>query len=746
MSQKIRYKIKMDKSILSKPFVFGLAEKPTAAKRIAKVLDSKSRQVSIQITRIEGKEKFELPPTIAHYLEFQGKSVIILSAFGHLYTLVQDGIGWQYPVYDFKWVPLHQIGREKSNFHFRIESALESMKFIAKKAKDHVIMTDYDEEGEVIGGVILSKLLGEKVLGSAKRMKFSTFAKKEVTKSFADMFKKGDRGINLGMYNKGLMRHYLDWLWGINLSRALMLSLKNTSGRYHTLSTGRVQGPTLSFVADREFERNTFVPIPFFKINVRLDTSKGKFDINYNKGNIIKKSDANSLRNKIKDKDAIVSDVIKKKSKSKPPVPYNLSSLQRDAYNYLKITPSRTLQIAEKLYLAASISYPRTGSEKYPSDLQHQEVIKKLNRQSGFKEVGKRLLNLPKLIPIQGSKTDPAHPCIYPTGIRPSNLKGSDSRVYELIVFRYFAGFGKPAIKESNRVEFDIAGHTFHLTGSRTIDLGWKAWAGVLGKTKDIEIPNFRKGSKSSIAKLSVSNNFSKATPAFNQASLLRMMETQEIGTKATRSEIINSIFERKYLDGDPIKITPVGEIVNEVLHKYSPQVNSVELSRQLEKMGTLIENTYNKNGSEFDLQDALTQAILHLHEMLQALKFNENKVGALITRQLGNLRREEIVVGECMECKTGKLKIIKSLASGKRFVGCSNYFEDKSCDTTYPLPQKGKLSIMDKTCKADGYPQIRVFGGKKPWTLCLNPTCVIREEFNKKNSKQKANIKGAKK
>ena len=118
---------------MSKPFVFGLAEKPTAAKRIAKVLDSKSRQVSIQITRIEGKEKFELPPTIAHYLEFQGKSVIILSAFGHLYTLVQDGIGWQYPVYDFKWVPLHQIGREKSNFQFRIESALESMKFIAKR-------------------------------------------------------------------------------------------------------------------------------------------------------------------------------------------------------------------------------------------------------------------------------------------------------------------------------------------------------------------------------------------------------------------------------------------------------------------------------------------------------------------------------------------------------------------------------------------------------------------------------------
>ncbi len=730
----IKYNVKVSENIISNSFHFGLAEKPTAAKRLAQTLDPKSTKFSIEVTRVERGKKIRLPDTDGYSMEYSGHKVLILSAFGHLYTLVQDGIGWQYPVYDFKWMPLHRTIKklDESKFHLRIESAIESMKYLAKKSVSSIIMTDYDEEGEVIGGVTLSKILGEEILTSAKRMKFSTFAKKELMNSFKEVFQADHTGINDGMYNRGLMRHYLDWLWGINLSRALMLSLKNTSGRYHTLSTGRVQGPTLSFVIEREFDRGIFVPTPYFNLDVSIENSKGRFELVYSKGDIAEKNKAVALRKKIKDKIAIVSEVTKKRSKNNPPAPYNLSSLQKDAYTYYRINPSRTLQIAEKLYLAAAISYPRTSSEKYPSDLSHADVLKKLSRQQAFKDIGKQIL-LGKLNPKEGKKNDPAHPCIYPTGIKPANMRGADMNVYSLIIYKYFATFGKAAIIESNRVDFDIEGNKFHINGSRTIDLGWKAWAGVLGQIRDKELPVFRKDSKADVVIAKVKNKFTKPPPALNQASLLRLMEKQEIGTKATRSEIINSIFERKYLTGDPIKITAVGEIVNEVLRTFSPQVISVELSRQLDKMGDLIELSYNGGNTQFSLQDAVTQGILNLHQMLVKLKENEHEIGTMIDKQLLYLRKEAVIIGKCIECKEGDLKIIRSISSGKRFVGCSKYFENKTCNATYPLPQKGKLEPIDKLCKSDNYPQIRVYGGKKPWNLCLNADCEIRIEFKKK-------------
>ncbi|MCY3411465.1 MAG: DNA topoisomerase I [Candidatus Heimdallarchaeota archaeon] len=742
----IQYKVIVDKKYLKSPFVFGFAEKPTAAKKIASILDSKSKKIAINVIRKTGKEKKELPTTEAYFVQHNSQTVIIIPAFGHLFTLVQDGIGWQYPVYDFKWEPLHQSSSKNTDdkFMMRIESAIESIRYVASKAKEYVVMTDYDEEGEVIGGVTLSKILGERKLNSVKRMKFSTFAKKEILHAYNVLFEEDGHGLDLGMYNKGLMRHYLDWIWGINLSRALMLSLKNSSGKYHTLSTGRVQGPTLSFVAEREFDRKSFVPVPYFDLDVKLLHKTGKLELNNDLGSIESQQKAKSIRTKLSNQHATVTEITKKKSKSSPPVPYNLSSLQKDAYQYYKINPSRTLQVAEKLYLAACISYPRTSSEQYPSDIDHNEIIGKLVRQQTFKELKSMIPDIST--PIMGKKTDPAHPCIYPTGIAPKGISKQDRRIYDLIVFRYFAGFGTPAVLESNKVIFDINGYVFSLNGRRTVEMGWKALAGILGQTKDLEIPTFRKGSTHEISSPKVLTKYTRGPPSFNQASLLRMMESQEIGTKATRSEIIKNIIERKYLSNEPLELSPVGEIVNEVLQKYSPQVISVELSRQMEKMGDLIEASYNDQNESFTLQDAITHGIIHLHEMLKDLKLNEQEVGCLIDTQLSHLRKEEVIIGKCISCKTGDLKIIRSQTSGKRFIGCSNYFENRSCEITYPLPQKGKLIPLDSPCKADNYPQIRVFGGKKPWILCLNPDCELREDFKLKATGKKKTTRRSKK
>ena len=238
-----------------------------------------------------------------------------------------------------------------------------------------------------------------------------------------------------------------------------------------------------------------------------------------------------------------------------------------------------------------------------------------------------------------------------------------------------------------------------------------------------------RKGTKMGLKRASIETSHSRPAPYYNQSSLLKEMESKEIGTKATRSEIIKSIIDRKSIHGEPLQITPIGKIVNEVLGKYSPQVISIELSREMELMGDLIENP----NEQFTLSDAVVQGIVYLHQILDKLRSNEDKVGKLIDQGLKKQRKESVLIGKCPNCKEGDLKIIRNQATGKRFVGCSLFFDNQRCTTTFPLPQKGKLMVMDKLCPADGYPQLRVFGGKKPWVLCLNPECPKRKEFLKR-------------
>ena len=736
-----QYLIDVPKYVQSKPYTFGIAEKPSAAKRLAQTLDAKAKEFSIKVTK-NGK----VLHIVKGWLITKNKErIVILSALGHLFTLVQDGSGWQYPVYDFKWVPISQASNKLGQkFNDRIEATIEAIRQMANSAKKYLVLTDYDEEGEVIGALTLTQLVNNDALKQARRLKFSSFAKKEINNAFDIARSKSPAGeINLGMYNRGLMRHYLDWLWGINLSRALMLSLKNFSGRYHTLSTGRVQGPTLSFVAKRQLEIDTYVPIPRFKIQITLKKYPD-LAVNHKRGFLDQLKTAQKIYKSIKGKDGLIGEIVKNKRKISPPAPYNLSSLQSDAYRYHKITPSNTLRAAEALYLEAAISYPRTSSEQYPPDMDHLDILTKIGRRAGFKTIVKDIFTKnKKLIPKVGKKTDPAHPCIHPTDQLPTKLSGYNKKIYELIVHRYFATFGKDAVVESNRVNFTIDKEEFYLQGSRLVTKGWRAWSGVQGNTAKNELPKLKEGQTLIISASELINSFTQPAPQYNQSSLLKEMENNELGTKATRSEIIQSIINRKYMQGDPIHVTPIGMIVNEVLESYSPQVISVELSRELERMGDLVEKGIKENTDNiFSLSDAVVQGILHLHRMLEGLKSNEQQMGSLIDHGLRTQRKQELIIGICNVCNEGNLKIIRSQSTGKRFVGCTLYFDNQRCTNTFPLPQRGRLEKTNIKCKADDFPQLRVHGGKKPWLLCLNPECPIREEYLKSIENKKKDPK----
>ncbi len=715
----MQYSINLPKYVSSSNYIFGLAEKPSAAERIAKTLDPKSKKFSIKVKR--GSKK--LQSINGHFVKYNEDIIIIIPALGHLFTLVKDGYGWQYPMYNFKWVPIYEAtSKYDQRFKDRVEATIEVIRKLAKKANKCIVMTDYDEEGEVIGALTLSILVSDKILNNVQRLKISSFAKDELITAFNNV---KNTGINFGMYNRGLMRHYLDWLWGINMSKALVISLKNYSHEYHTLSTGRVQGPTLSFVARRQVEINTFVPIPRFKINVEING----IAVNYQNTFIREEKTAKNIIKQIKGKNAQITKITSNTKKIPPPTPYNLSSLQRDAYKFFKLSPSRTLKAAENLYLSALISYPRTSSEKYPPNTNHKKILKQLKK---ITEYSGLISLIKRYKPAEGKKTDPAHPCIYPTGEIPKKLTGDSKKIYELIVIRYVSTFGTIAEIQNSRIEFSVNSHLFYLSGKTIIKPGWYSLLGKFNTFEELKLPKLEENTSLPVTSAKYRLMFTTPPARYNQASLLREMEDNDIGTKATRSEIISNIIDRKYIHGDPLEITSVGLIVNDVLSRYCPQVISVELSRELEHMGDYLESSEN----DFTLSDAIIWGIMYLHNNLLQLKQNEMEVGRLISQGLKSTRKFSETVGICPVCNKGSLKIIKNPATGKRFVGCSGYF-DGSCTATFAIPLKGRIYPTNKLCKFDNYPQIRVLSGKKPWYFCLNPKCPSKENYTKKERKK---------
>src|SRR5690606_19343818 len=165
--------------------------------------------------------------------------------------------------------------------------------------------------------------------------------------------------LDWGQVHAGVTRHELDWLYGINLSRALTHAIKS-AGTYKTLSSGRVQGPALKFLVDKELEIRAFKPEPYWQLILTGKLKQYAFEALHKEEKFVDEHIAQQLFKKTKDKPAIVSAVERKAFKQAPPTPFDLTSLQVECYRVHNIQPKITLSLAQDLYTGGFISYPRT--------------------------------------------------------------------------------------------------------------------------------------------------------------------------------------------------------------------------------------------------------------------------------------------------------------------------------------------------------------------------------------------------
>ena len=323
------------------------------------------------------------------------------------------------------------------------------------------------------------------------------------------------------------------------------------------------------------------------------------------------------------------------------------------------------------------------------------------------------------MIPHEGKKIDPAHPAIYPTGELPSKpLLAAERCIFDLIIKRFFSVFGDPAVEQKIEVRVNIKDCIFLLHAEKILSEGWMKLYKPYVKEKKTSVPNLIEGQKIIVKRVFQKLFFTQPPSRFNPSSLLLKMEKEHIGTKATQAATIQTLLDRKYIEGTiELSTTRLGFEVADVLTNYCSEIATPVLTRELEeKMEAIRRGNQNRQNVLQEVRETLKSVMLNL-------KTNEKTVGEHLNQAIQNLRLQEKTVGNCAKCFDGKLLILRSKKSGKRFVGCSNYFVGK-CDASFPLPQTGTIRPLG-FCKSCGFLKIMIITrGKRPWRLCLNKNC----------------------
>ncbi len=669
-----------------------ITEKPKAAMMIASAL-------------ADGKPVKKNIGGVPYYEIKKGhKSITVGCAVGHLFGIGEKKDkkkkGWTYPVFDVEWKPVYEIDKGAAYS----KKYITALKALCKDADSFVVATDYDIEGETIGLNVVKFICKQK---DAKRMKFSTLTKEDLVKAYSS----ASPHLDWGQANAGVARHELDWYYGINLSRALTASIKK-AGFFKILSIGRVQGPALRIIVSREKEIKAFKAEPFWLVELKASSKKGDFIAWHEKDKFWKKEDADKVVSATKGRDGTVTEVKKDEFKQSPPFPFDLTTLQTEAYRCFRINPKETLEIAQDLYTSGYISYPRTSSQILPPAIGFSNLIRSLSKQKDYASLCNELLKK-NLEPNNGKKSDPAHPAIFPTGIAPKAVKPRSMKIYDLIVRRFLATFADHAIRQTMTVSIDVNSEKFIAKGITTVEKGWHKYYGDYARMKEEELPQIEKADHIKNNGIVLHDKETQPPKRYTPASIIRELEKKNLGTKATRSEIVDTLFKRGYVTGQAIEATDLGIQTVQTLEKFCPEIVDEELTRHFElEMEEILEKK--KSGD-----DVLDEARVVLEKILSGFKKKEKEIGDGLVTATKESEEKANTVGKCPNCQNTLM-----IRKGKfgRFIACNSY---PDCKTTFNLPKTGLIKVTDEICKDCGKPVILIIKkAKQPQSICINPVC----------------------
>lgn len=619
------------------------------------------------------------------------------------------------------------------------KNVVRAVRKVAKDADELVIATDFDREGELIGLEALEEILevNPDLESKVKRARYSALTKQEIERAFSNL-----DDLSFPLAHAGWARQDIDLLWGATLTRAVSIATRRFGSNF--LSVGRVQSPTLALIVERELERRAHKAEPFWEVFAKFEHPDGSFEAHHETDKFWKRAEADAAVAGTKSP-GVVKDVASRRNTRKPPAPYNTTAFTTDASSRLGITPSRAMRIAEELYMDGFISYPRTDNTVYPSSLPITELVKSLTNIRDF-EAAKPLLD-GKLTPTRGRKETTDHPPIYPTqAVYPDALDGPQRRVYELVVRRFLATFAEPMITESTRADIEAGSQTYFVRGSVVVDPGYAAIY-TYARSSDEEIPKLEQGQELALdGEPWIVDKETQPPSRLSQGKLVEMMEERGLGTKATRADIIQKLFDRGYVYANPPIPSETGIAMYEAFKKYVPEMATPEMTARLEAEMDQIAS------GEMTRDDVVGDSRKLLHQTYEEIDQSRED----LAKQIWAGMDEDKFLGPCKVCEEAgrkredggpnRLRIIQ-LKGGKRMYGCEGWNRDDpdspdSCTVSGPLPGRGyDLWRLEERCSVCGErPRLTVKGFRgRPWKLCLNDDCPSMVEMREKRAEREA-------
>ncbi|MBT2700014.1 type I DNA topoisomerase [Bacillus sp. ISL-40] len=645
--------------------------------------------------------------TIERYL---GNKYKVKASMGHIRDLPRSQMGVNVEnSYEPKYITIRGKG-----------PVLKDLKTAAKKAKKIYLAADPDREGEAIAWHLAHSLSVD--INSDCRVVFNEITKDAIKESF-----KHPRPINMDLVDAQQARRILDRLVGYNISPLLWKKVKKG------LSAGRVQSVAVHLIIVREKEIKAFVPEEYWTIDGEFLKGKDHFSAQYfslaDKGKFELKSeqDVQTILKQMDDNKFKVVSVTKKERKRNPAPPFITSSLQQEAARKLNFRAKKTMMLAQQLYegielgkegTVGLITYMRTDSTRI-SEVAQTEAANYIRS-----EYGEDYLKDEQRKEKKQSNAQDAHEGIRPTSTLrdPNSLKTFLSRdqlrLYKLIWDRFLASQMAQAVMDTMSVDLQNGNVLFRANGSKIKFPGFiKLY--VEGSDdqvdeKDRMLPDLKEGDEVFKKDIEPKQHFTQPPPRYTEARLVKTLEELGIGRPSTYAPTLDTIQKRGYvaLDNKRFVPTELGEIIDELILEFFPDILDVEFTAKMEQG---LDNIEDGKVPWVNIIDEFYQDFeIHLkkaEEEMQSVEIKDEPAGEdcencgnpmvfkmgrygkfMACSNFPDCRNTKPIVKEigvtCPNCKEGQ--IIERKSKKKRlFYGCTQYPECEFISWDKPLPRE---------------------------------------------------------
>ncbi len=470
---------------------------------------------------------------------------------------------------DAGFVPHYEISKGK-------EKVVDELRSLSEKASSIILATDPDREGEAISWHIEELLKQDKkIKAPIQRVTFNEITKEAVTEAL-----QSPRAIDTNLRKAQEARRVLDRLVGYDLSGIIWKKVR------YGLSAGRVQSPALRILVEREREIKAFIPETYWVLTGTFTTQKHEKLLLTCTEEPTDRAEVDRILALGRSEKWHIKDIKESEQKRSPRAPFTTSTLQQAASSRLGFSPSRTMQVSQKLYEAGHISYMRTDSTTLSS-----QAITSI---AGIveKKYGKEYLQV-RTYKTKAKNAQEAHEAIRPTHVEKLSAGTTEEqkKLYALIWERTVSSQMADAKLLKTRIVANVTSDSipdFTTTGSQVLFPGWLL-ADVSARGEDVELPAVQEGEKLKLVELSDIEKQTEPPNRYSEAGLVKELEARGIGRPSTYAAIIRTIEERGYIEklGRSLKPTDTGEVVSTFLEQnfmeYISDTFTAEMENELD-------------------------------------------------------------------------------------------------------------------------------------------------------------------